>query len=320
MQQNQAQRTAPTFLVRLEHQGLLSVEGPDAGKFLQGQLTCDVRELVPNHSQLGAQCNLQGRMMSTFRLLQDREDRFILRMADGLLEPTLAALNKYIVFSKASLRNLTDDYTQVGVVGPQARALLSACIGGVPEQDGDWLEDSGHLIIRLGENRYECWLEAQSASPVLAQLASHCQPGDQNLWTLQDIRAGWAEVQPNTREIFTPQALNYPLVGGVSFRKGCYTGQEVVARLHYKGKLKRHMYRVGFSWPEQAPLPEPGDTLAGDGEREVLGQCILAARGEDGMVEALVVMNDSTTTREDLEFKRQKLRLLPLPYAIPKGD
>jgi tRNA-modifying protein YgfZ len=320
MQNYSTQSAEPTFLVHLEHQGLLGVEGPDASKFLQGQLTCDLRALPPNHSLLGAQCNLKGRMLSTVRLLQDRDDRIILRTFAELIGATQEALGKYIVFSKASLRDLTNLYTRVGLLGPQAQSLLSARLGAVPEADGDWLSHSGHLIIRLAENRYECWLDSDTAPSLLAALSPHCRPGDENLWTLQDIRAGWADLRPETREKFTPQALNYPLVGGVSFRKGCYTGQEVVARLHYKGTLKRHMYRVALPWPEQTRLPSPGEELKADDGGLALGQCILAARSEGELIEALVVMDDSMAAQEEVEFDGKKLRLLQLPYAIHKGD
>src|SRR5690625_1294690 len=378
MQDSSVQDIQTTYLIPLKSQALLGVEGPDANKFLQGQLTCDLRELAPNHSLQRAQCSLKGRMMNTFRLLQDREDRVILRTFAELTSATQAALGKYIVFSKAEINNLSDAYTLVGLVGPEAEALLSTHLGAAPEAEGNWLERNGHLIIKLAEQRYECWLNQNTASAVLAEWAEMCQTGDENLWTLLDIRAGWAQVRPQTQELFTPQAVNYPLVGAVSFRKGCYTGQEVVARLHYKGKLKRRMYRVEsswleqqalppapgrfspqafryrvvgavsfrkvcetvqevvarlhykgklkrrmyrveFSWPEQQALPTPGDDLvAVDGQP--LGECVLSAWNERGSVEALLVMNDALAAQEVIDYNDGQMRLLSLPYAIPKDD
>lgn len=319
MQDSSVQDIQTTYLIPLKSQALLGVEGPDANKFLQGQLTCDLRELAPNHSLQGAQCSLKGRMMNTFRLLQDREDRVILRTFAELTSATQAALGKYIVFSKAEINNLSDAYTLVGLVGPEAEALLSTHLGAAPEAEGNWLERNGHLIIKLAEQRYECWLNQNTASAVLAEWAAMCQTGDENLWTLLDIRAGWAQVRPQTQELFTPQAVNYPLVGAVSFRKGCYTGQEVVARLHYKGKLKRRMYRVEFSWPEQQALPTPGDDLVAD-DGQPLGQCVLSAWNERGSVEALLVMNDALAAQEVIDYNDGQMRLLSLPYAIPKDD
>lgn len=318
MQDHSAHSTQATFLIPLKSQALLGVEGPDANRFLQGQLTCDLRELTPSHSLQGAQCSLKGRMLNTFRLVQDRDDRVILRTFSELASATQAALGKYIVFSKAEIKDLSGAYTLVGLVGPQAESLLSTQLGAVPETDGDWLNSNGHLIIKLAEQRFECWLNQDTAAPLLAAWSASCQAADENLWTLQDIRAGWAQLRPQTQELFTPQALNYPLVGAVSFRKGCYTGQEVVARLHYKGKLKRRMYRVEFPWPEQSPLPAPGDELTDD--ERALGQCVLAAHNERGRVEALVVMNDALAAQEVIDYNGQQMRLLSLPYAIPKDD
>lgn len=319
MQDPSAHNTQATFLIPLNSQTLLGVEGPDANKFLQGQLTCDLRDLAPNHSLQGAQCSLKGRMINTYRLVQDQEDRVILRTFAELASATRAALGKYIVFSKAEITDLSDAYTLVGLVGPQAESLLSTQLGAVPETDGDWLSSNGHLIIKLAERRYECWLDQTTAPALLAVWSASCQAGDENLWTLQDIRAGWAQLRPQTQELFTPQALNYPLVGAVSFHKGCYTGQEVVARLHYKGKLKRRMYRVELPWAEQTPLPAPGDELTTDAGQS-LGQCVLAAWSEHGRVEALIVMNDALAAQEVVDYNGQQMRLLPLPYAIPKSD
>lgn len=319
MQDHSAHNTQTTFLIPLKSQTLLSVEGPDAHKFLQGQLTCDLRELAPNHSLQGAQCSLKGRMLNTFRLVQDREDRVILRTFADLASATQAALGKYIVFSKAEIIDLANTYTLVGLVGPQAQSLLSTQLGAVPETDGDWLNSNGHLIIKLAEQRYECWLNQETAAALLANWSAACEAGDENHWTLQDIRAGWAQLRPQTQELFTPQALNYPLVGAVSFGKGCYTGQEVVARLHYKGKLKRRMYRVEFPCAKQQPLPAPGDELTTDAGK-ALGQCVLAAWNEQGLVEALVVMNDSLAAQETIDYNGQQMRPLPLPYTIPRSD
>lgn len=316
MSTTEAPDNTDTRLVPLDHHGLLAVEGPDANRFLQGQITCDLRDLGQS-SRLGAQCNLKGRMLASFRVLQDREQRLILRLPKDLLDSTRAALGKYIVFSKAQLNDITPDYRRIGLAGPQAGPLLTDCLGDVPGQDGDWLRQGDHLLIRLAPDRFECWLAEASAEPVLDRLQQHCQQAHPELWTLLDIRAGWGEVRAESQELFTPQALNFELVNGVSFRKGCYTGQEVVARMHYKGQAKKRMHRVGFSWPNQDPLPAPGAPLPVEAGLNGTSQVVMAARCGDRRAEALTVLSERDLEACQSATEGQKLQLLPLPYAIP---
>lgn len=309
--------TNMTWLVDLSHQGILAIEGPDAAKFLQGQVTCDVRELENQATRLGAQCDLKGRMLLSFRALQPTAEQILLRLHRGLITAAQSSLGKYIVFSKADLHDRSDNYRQIGLSGPDAADLLTRHLGAPPQALGQWVEHSGNLIIKLDEHRFECWIKPEQATAFWQTLASHCQLGGGHVWRLLDIRAGIGEVQPETQGLFTPQALNFQLINGVSFRKGCYTGQEVVARLHYRGKLKRHMYRVQFELESDALLPVPGQSVVNHEQKNV-GEIVMAAPATGGMAEALAVIADDQLEQTSLGSQTsQKLTHLPLPYAIP---
>lgn len=318
----QAPKTQRTYLVDLTHQGLLGVEGPDAAKFLQGQVTCDVRELANHNSLLGAQCTLKGRMLLNFRALQLHHELIFLRMHHGLLATAIASFGKYIVFSKARLFDRSEDYRRIGMHGVEAKTIITKVLGCSPaEQNNAWCNAAGHIIITLSSERYELWLRLdEQAENIRAALAAECMSADQNQWTLADIRAGLGEVRLETCEVFTPQAINYQLVNGINFRKGCYTGQEIVARLHYRGTLKRHMYRLAYSSRSDAPLPLPGSNVV-NAQQEVIGEIVMAAMSSPHAIEVLATLRDDQREQAYIPSSSpKKLELMTLPYAIPSEE
>jgi folate-binding protein YgfZ len=303
-----------TYVMSLE-QGLIEIKGPDSVKFLQGQVTCDVRELAEKTTRLGAQCNIKGRMLLCFRALQSDSERIFLRVHSSLVANGLASLGKYIVFSKAKLADLTSNYRYLGIAGAQAAHLVRETFAVDISKDDDWQAAGEHLIIRIAENRYECWIAVGEAEAIWNKLSAHAIPAGQNLWNLLNIQAGIGDITPETYEAFTPQAINFQLVNGINFRKGCYTGQEIVARLHYRGTLKRHMYRFEFSSAEHN-LPLPGTELK-NAEGKTVGEVILAAYANDQSGELLASVVDDERVAIYLANNPQKLSLLSLPYAIP---
>ena len=303
-----------TYAIPLE-QGLIEIKGPDAAKFLQGQVTCDVNGLANHKSLLGAQCNIKGRMLLCFRAVQPDAERIILRVHNGLVANGLGSLGKYIVFSKAKLADVTPNYLGLGVVGPNTAQLIADVFAVNIVENGDWQSAHNHIIIRIDEHRYECWLAADNAESIWQQLKSKAILASQNLWDLFNIQAGLGDITPETYETFTPQAINFQLVNGINFRKGCYTGQEIVARLHYRGTLKRHMYRFEFSLTDNL-LPAPGSELK-NADGKTVGEVILAAYKTSDSGELLASVVDDERVAIYLENNPQKLSLLALPYAIP---
>lgn len=310
--------TEATYLMPLSRQGILSVKGPDASKFLQGQVTCDIRELANNQTRLGAQCNIKGRMLLCFLALQTEPEQVFLRVNKGLIANGLASLGKYIVFSKAKLTDASTSYRYIGIAGPNARMIVKDVFDIVLETDNIWQASQNNLIIRINEQRYECWLSPEHAESIWYQLAKSTTTTSENLWTLLDIQAGVGDITPDTHEAFTPQTINFQLVDGINFRKGCYTGQEIVARLHYRGTLKRHMYRFGFTLFD-SQLPLPGSEIKNAGGKTV-GEVVLAAYRNNVDGELLASVVDDERDNAYLPDNPQKLEPLSLPYAIPTSS
>ncbi|MDC7813703.1 MULTISPECIES: YgfZ/GcvT domain-containing protein [Pseudomonas] len=302
------------FFCPLSHEGVLAVRGPDASKFLQGQLTCNLNYLSDSQSSLGARCNQKGRMQSSFRILLEG-DGCLLAMASELLEPQLADLKKYAVFSKAKLTDESANWARFGL--SHADSSLSGLGLELPQEDGAVVRADGLIAVRASSHRVELWVPAERAESLGQQLAAQLPQGVLNQWLLGQIRAGLGQVMAQTRELFIPQMLNLQAVGGVSFKKGCYTGQEIVARMQYLGKLKRRLYRLALPSGE---LPVPGTPLFSPTHNSSIGEVVLAAQAQD-QVELLAVLQAEAAEDGNLHLGALEgpgLQLLDLPYQLDR--
>ena len=313
---NNPDPSQPAKLVKLHQTRLLLVKGPEAGKFLQGQVTCDLRELSTPVTRIGAQCNPKGRILLSFRALQIDAETIALRMPASMLEKAKSSLGKYIVFSKAKLHD-GNDYALFGLYGEGAQQTAGTIFNALHAENDGWIEKDGNILLQLAPDRFECWIKSANAAAFEQQLTDHTHTGNLNDWDLLNIRAGIADIYPETVELFTPQEINYQLVNGINFRKGCYTGQEIVARLHYRGKLKRHMYRFEFSGEQ---LPAPGTALVNATTRHACGHLVAAAFVSGNQIEILASLLDEQLDQVTLETNPEILSQLALPYAIPTGD
>ncbi|WP_039913391.1 CAF17-like 4Fe-4S cluster assembly/insertion protein YgfZ [Cellvibrio mixtus] len=310
--------TRPLSWLQLNHSQLLLVQGADASKFLQGQVTCDLRELNSLVTRLGAQCNPKGRILLTFRALQINAETIALRIPSSMLENARQSLGKYIVFSKAKLIDGHDEYSLYGLYGNEASDLAKKIFLNLPGEDGGYVEHNGNFLIQLDSSgRYECWIHHSNITGFVQQIGTVASQGSVDDWKLLDIQAGIADIYPETFEQLTPQEINYQLINGISFRKGCYTGQEIVARLHYRGKLKRHMYRFRIHTPE---TPALATQVINSITQQAVGQVVMAARINAEDVEILASVLDEHLGALTLATNTQKLEQLPLPYAIPTAD
>lgn len=309
-----ADRLASGYISALSQYRLLVIDGPDTGKFLQGQTTCDFNEIDGSRARYGALCNLKGRMLASFRAAKLDDGRYALRMRHGLEASVREVLAKYMVFSKAKFTDQGNDWIVLGAGGAAASDALRAHFGALPETADAALAVDGGWLLGCGEQRYECWLQAEPALALWRAVVGALDPQPSNLWTLANIRDGLGEVCEQTREVFMPQELNLQLTGGVNFKKGCYTGQEVVARLQYRGKLKHHMYRLRF----EGQAPAPVTPLQAGGSDRRVGQIVCAvATGARGG-ETLALVNDEALEQLPLAAGSDcaLIEVLPLPYAI----
>jgi len=298
----------------LENSGMLSVTGRDAIQFLQGYITNDAEKLSAEIWQPGAFCNLQGRMVANFRMV-NQTGELLIKMDKPLVDVIQQFLQKYIVFSKAETADATDSYCQVGVAGEAATTVLEQIFGSVPDGDQSCSVKDGHVIILIsGDNpRYELWLQSDTAKTVLDALGKDLVQLDYQTWALKEIQAGWAWITTETSEQFIPQMMNLQAQDAISFDKGCYLGQEIVARMQYLGKLKQrmHRYRIITDNP-----PKLGDKIL-TSEEKVIGEIVSYASesvdSQTNTFEILAVVRDTETDALHLESGTQ-LESMPLPY------
>lgn len=300
------------FYCTLSHEGILALCGPDANKFLQGQVTCNLNYLSDSQCSLGARCTPKGRMQSSFRIVSVT-DGYLLAMANELLEAQLTDLKKYAVFSKSKLTDESQDWLRLGLNGADD-ALRSLGLE-LPADADSVVRHQELLALRLSDGRAELWVPAAQAEAVKAQLAAQLPEAPLNDWLLAQIRAGIGQVMGSTRELFIPQMINLQAVGGVSFKKGCYTGQEIVARMQYLGKLKRRLYRLEL---HDSQVPEPATALFSSARASSVGEVVLAARSGTG-VELLAVLQDEAALDGHIHLgsaEGSTLSVLDLPYTL----
>jgi tRNA-modifying protein YgfZ len=309
-----ADRDSETRLTPLVHQGVFSVLGPDAEKFLQGQLSCDMKDVSALGSRLGAHCNIKGHMHSLLRVMRV-QDGFWLRGQRDLLPGAQALLKKYMVFSKAQSADLGDDVVGLGCSGPGAAVLVEKVLGQVPSEVDGIYASEGILAVRVPGKRFEIWLPRDQALALLPELIEFAPLGTTDAWELAEIRAAIPDLRSETVEGFIPQMTNLQALHGVSFTKGCYTGQEIITRLQHRGQLKRPMYRATVSSNSR---PVPGTTLC-SADKDNVGKVVLAAPAGENEFELLaVIIKDLAETTPILLGSQSgpALSLQDLPYAL----
>jgi len=320
------QRMTQTGLVMcdLSHLGLISVTGDDASDFLQGQLTNDIRDVSPQHSQLSAYCTPKGRMLSNFRVFK-HNDAYYLRLPRTQLESTIKRLRMFVLMSKVSFEDSSDTLVHIGVSGPTAIEQLSAHINELPEQVDDVSQSNGYTVIRLAglHPRFEIVSELEAIQNLWQKLDVHAAPIGAGSWNLLDIQAGIPTIYPETAEAFVPQMINMHIINGISFQKGCYTGQEIVARMQYLGKLKRQMYRIYIKTNDEVKV---GDVLYSSESTSGQGTgTIVDAQADvvEGGVEALAVININDTETGKLQLHDEngpEIELRELPYSFAEAE
>lgn len=218
--------SAHSLITVLAHEDILTLSGPDAVKFLQGQTTCDIQKLPEGCATLGACCTPKGRMIANFRVIKIDEEHLCLTLPKGQAAKLSTAISKYAAFYKVTL---STEHTWVRFGLSADHATITTLIESFKNTV---------LCLPLDEQRAEVWVTEQHSEELLEVLAEHYALMPTDVWTLLDIQQGIAWITPEFSETLLPQECNWELMEGVSFKKGCYTGQEIVARLHFRGKAK----------------------------------------------------------------------------------
>ncbi|MEJ2592854.1 MAG: folate-binding protein YgfZ [Candidatus Thiodiazotropha sp.] len=302
----------------LSHFGLIRVAGEDAEQFLQGQLTNDMRQVTDGHSNLAGWCTAKGRMLANFRCFRRDGDYYLQTPAENL-PAVLKRLGMYVLRSKVTLTDASDELARMGITGACAEPVLETVFDNLPDAANEVVHQAALSLIRLpgAQARFELVGPADQLADIWQAAEAQAVRRSDDFWALQQIHAGIPVIYPLTSEAFVPQMTNMQLVDGVSFTKGCYTGQEVVARMQYLGKLKRRMYLAHVA---SATPPQPGDELFAKGSTSGQGAGkVVDARPADGGYDLLAVIEIASALDDEVCLGENgpplQISTLPYPFA-----
>ncbi len=310
---------AKNVVADLSHLGLISAQGPNVEEFLQGQFSNDVSQTSEQRSQLSSYCSPKGRMLAIFLLFR-RENIFYLRLPRETLDSFLKRLGMFVLRAQVTLEDASDQLIRFGLSGASVADALQTLVGRVPQAPYDVVQQDAVTIVRIPgpQPRFELYGPLEAMQAYWETLAATCTPVGAGPWELLDILAGIPTIYPGTMDAFVPQMANLELIDGVNFKKGCYPGQEIVARTKYLGKLKRRMY-LGRIQTEQPP--QPGNELfpiSGD-TGQAAGKLVLAQPHPDGGYAALAVLKMSVVETGGVrvgEADGPTMELEELPYSL----
>lgn len=307
-----------TVIVDLSHFGLIGFSGEDAQSFLQGQLSCDVRLATPSSAVYGSYCNPKGRMLASFLLWQDKSG-YVMQLPAALQAAIQKRLSMYVLRAKVKLADIADTLIRIGVAGSNANALIAEVLDRIPDHELGMVHGERGSVLRLGEDRFELIVALEQASEVWVGLSKSAVPVGASCWDWLQIKAGIPVIMPDTQEQFVPQMANLDAIGGISFQKGCYPGQEIVARSQYLGKIKRRMYLANIRPLEPETPVKAGDELfsANMGEQSI-GMVVNATASPEGGFDALAVIQTSSIEAGKVHWKAldgPALEIMPLPYS-----
>jgi hypothetical protein len=310
--------TTGSILCDLSHLGLIAAHGVDTQTFLQSQFTNDAREVNATRSQLSGYCSAKGRLLALFRIFQ-RGEHVYLQLPQELLAPTLKRLRMFVMRAKVTLDAATDTLVRIGFAGAQAEHQLSNALGPLPQAVNEVVSANDVTVLRLPgvSPRFELVGELPQIQALWQQLAVQAVPVGAEVWSLLDILAGVPEVFTSSVEEFVPQMVNLTALGGVNFKKGCYPGQEIVARMQYLGTLKRRMYLAHFD----ADVPPAAGTPlyeAGTDATQSIGAIVHAQPAPNDGCNALAVVVIAAAERDAVRLGGAdgpvlKFQMLPYP-------
>lgn len=305
-----------TVLCDLGQFGILKVAGEDAQSFLQNLLSSDVSEVSAQHAQPSSLNTPKGRILATFLIWRTGADYF-LHLPRSLCPAIHKRLSMYVLRSKVKIEDVSAQQVCLGLSGEGATALLQQHFGSVPQGALSMEQHANASIICAGAQRYQINTTPQQAPEFWQKLSASARPVGSTCWDWLNIRAGIPVILPATQEQFVPQMANLELLGGVGFKKGCYPGQEIVARMQYLGKLKRRMYLAHI---EEDTAPQAGDELySADMEGQSSGMVVNAAAAPGGGYDLLAVVQTSSHDSHPVHWKSLQdtpLHFLPLPYPV----
>ena len=309
-----------TLLADLSHYRLIRVSGADANHFLQGQLSNDINQVSDNHSQMSAYCSPKGRALALFRVFSF-DNAYFLSLPDEIADTTIKRLKMFIMRSDVVMDDVTENYFHFGIAGKEAadslKAMLNLAV--TPDKTDSCLIANGMCLQKLAgtPDRFELIGPADNATTVWEALQPNCVPVGEAAWNLQRITAGIPEILKNSTEAFVPQMLNLQLINTINFQKGCYPGQEIVARTRYLGKLKKRLYLAEI--PTSNPVEIGTDIYQSGDNQQSVGKIVLAAANSAETTRVLAVLQIAAVESQTLFLASKDgpiLKILEMPYDL----
>ena len=301
-------------LADLSHYGLIALAGEDAQTFLHGQITNDLRGLREDKAVFAGYCSAKGRLLANFLVFRRGAD-ILLMLPRSLREGTQKRLTMFVLRAKVKLRDASDEWVALGLSGQGAANLVAARFGQIPSAAMDVVQAPEGWVVRLSESRFDVFVTPDAAPGLWQQWAGQARPVGAPAWDWLTVAAGVPVILPATQDHFVPQMANMELLHGVSFQKGCYPGQEIVARSQYLGKLKRRMYLAHVEAAAQAGEELYSPDLPG----QACGMVANAAPAPGGGTDLLAVMQVSSREGGEVHLGSAdgpRLDFRALPYGL----
>lgn len=315
--QPSASARLPLTLITLDDWALASITGADSEKYMQGQVTADVNQLTEQQHLLVAHCDAKGKMWSNLRLFRDG-DGFARIERRTLREAQLTELKKYAVFSKVAITP-DDERVLLGIAGFQARAALANIFSELPNSEKQVVSEGASTLLWFEHpaERFLLITDVATAESLTEKLRGEAALNNSQQWLALDIEAGIPVIDSANSGQFIPQATNLQALGGISFKKGCYSGQEMVARAKFRGANKRALWSLAG---KASRVPEAGEDLElqmGENWRRT-GTVLAAVQLDDGEVLVQVVMNNDMEADSVFRVRddANTLHIVPLPYSL----
>ena len=288
-------------ILSADRRGYIRLSGPDSEKFLQGQVSCDMSLMGKSQTINGAHLTPKGRVTFTFSAHQEQDGNILLETHHSVVELAITSFKKYSVFFKTEITDVSDQFDSIMISGPNSHELIRQITASHIKQC-----DSSLFLITVS---------ADSKIQQLNSVAADLTPAGQGYSNLMRVRSGNADVTIEASDEFIVQMINLDAQNYISFKKGCYTGQEIVARAHYRGSVKRRMHLMRL---DTANMPSIGASLT-DSNSKVIGAVAAAARASECSIEALAVLSEKYLATTEVTFDKEQFVNaihLPLPYKV----
>jgi folate-binding protein YgfZ len=310
-----------SFFAPLTDLGLIGAAGDDAASFLHSQLTNDVTHLNTEEARLAGYCSPKGRLLATFLMWRDAQQVF-LQLPRALQPAIQKRLQMFVMRAKAKLSDQSDNYAVIGLAGPAALNALAEWFPVLPASPYSRIENTNGTLIRVADAqngaRFQWIATPETLIGAWPKLAQHLAAVGPQAWRLSEIRAGVPQITTATQEQFVPQMINYELIGGVNFKKGCYPGQEIVARSQYLGKLKRRTMLASLDNSE-VDVRAGGEIFSSADPEQPCGMVVNAGASGGGRALALVEIKVAAPESGSIHFGSAggpQLQFHDLPYVL----